>query len=82
MVQGKQQGVKRNNAAEMQQTIPEADESFLKLFSPQDSINAREIYGATRPKQVRSQIDFWKKNLIPVENKRLTIPLRNCAPER
>jgi len=52
---------------EMRQTIPEADESFLNLFSPQDSINARDVYGATGPKQVRGQLDFWKKNLTIVE---------------
>lgn len=48
---------------EMKQTIPEADAEFLTLFSPQDSIAAREVFGATGPQQVRSQIDFWKKNL-------------------
>jgi len=48
---------------EMKQTIPEADAEFLTLFSPQDSIAAREVFGATGPQQVRRQIDFWKKNL-------------------
>jgi argininosuccinate lyase len=48
---------------EMRETIPEADEECVKLFSPESSVAKREIYGATGPKQVKSQIDFWKERL-------------------
>jgi len=48
---------------EMQETIPEATAEFLELFSPESSIAKREITGATGPKAVATQIDFWKKQL-------------------
>lgn len=48
---------------EMRLTIPEANEECISLFSPEDSVAKREIYGATGPKQVRAQIDFWKEKL-------------------
>eukprot|EP00828_Plagiopyla_frontata_P042246 TRINITY_DN6252_c1_g1_i2.p2 TRINITY_DN6252_c1_g1~~TRINITY_DN6252_c1_g1_i2.p2 ORF type:complete len:103 (-),score=16.57 TRINITY_DN6252_c1_g1_i2:20-328(-) len=48
---------------EMQETIPEATEEFLNLFSPEDSVKRREITGATGPENVSMQINFWKKKL-------------------
>ena len=48
---------------EMQETIPEATEEFLALFSPESSVAKREITGATGPKAVAEQIEFWKKEL-------------------
>jgi argininosuccinate lyase len=48
---------------EMRETIPEATEEFLELFSPQNSVAKREISGATGPKAVAAQIEFWKKQL-------------------
>ena len=48
---------------EMQETIPEATEEFLTLFSPESSVAKREITGATGPKAVAEQIEFWKKEL-------------------
>lgn len=56
-------GLDQVTLAEMQLTIPEADDAFLKLFSPQDSIAAREVYGATGPNQVRSQLEYWQQEL-------------------
>ena len=49
--------------AEMQISMPEADESFLKLFSPESAIEKRDIKGATGYKQVESQVEFWIKSL-------------------
>ena len=49
--------------AEMQITIPEANESFLKVFSPKTSIDKREVTGATGPCEVRKQLEFWKNAL-------------------
>ncbi len=48
---------------QMQETIPEATDEFLTLFSPSDSIKRREITGATGPENVSMQIKFWKKEL-------------------
>jgi argininosuccinate lyase len=48
---------------EMRKTIPEATEEFLTLFSPENSVAKREITGATGPKAVAAQIEFWKKEL-------------------
>jgi argininosuccinate lyase len=48
---------------EMRETIPEATADFLNLFSPENSVEKREITGATGPKEVAKQIAFWKKEL-------------------
>jgi argininosuccinate lyase len=48
---------------EMRISIPEANEDCISLFSPENSVAKREIYGATGPKQVGAQIDFWKEKL-------------------
>ena len=49
--------------AQMQETIPEATEEFLHLFSPENSVAKRDIFGATGFRQVASQIEFWQKTL-------------------
>ncbi|MBE6369425.1 MAG: argininosuccinate lyase [Lentisphaerae bacterium] len=46
---------------EMQITIPEATAEFLTLFDPENSVAKREIIGGTGYKQVKSQLDFWRK---------------------
>ncbi len=48
---------------EMRETIPEATDEFLDLFSPESSVAKREITGATGPKEVAAQIAFWRKQL-------------------
>lgn len=57
---------KAMNAAsleEMRETIPEATAEFSELFSPASSVAKREMSGATGPKAVAAQIEFWKKRL-------------------
>lgn len=58
---------KRNLAelslSEMKISIPEATADFLKLFSPENSVSKRDIYGATGPEQVKKQITLWMKRL-------------------
>ncbi len=49
--------------AEMQITIPEANEGFLKLFSAHDSVKAREVTGGTGPENVRRQLEYWQEEL-------------------
>ncbi len=44
---------------EMRISIPEADESMLKLFSPESAVGKREVFGGTGCKQVASQVEFW-----------------------
>jgi argininosuccinate lyase len=46
---------------DMKHTIPEAEESYLHLFTPKQSVGKREIHGATGPREVRRQIDSWLK---------------------
>ncbi len=54
---------------EMQSVFPEADEEMLKVFSPENAVEKRDIFGATGFRQVESQLDFWKKRLQePMEN--------------
>ncbi len=48
---------------EMRISIPEADESFLKLFSPFSAVSGRDVFGGTGFKQVESQLEFWKGRL-------------------
>lgn len=52
-----------SSLAEMKKTIPEAKKEFLNLFSPEKSIAKREIFGATGFKQIKKQLEFWKKQL-------------------
>lgn len=48
---------------EMKSVFPEADESMLALFSPERSVEARDVFGGTGFDQVASQIAYWKNNL-------------------
>ena len=48
---------------EMRLTIPEADEPFLHLFSPEASVAKRNITGGTGYDAVAQQIAFWSKEL-------------------
>ena len=48
---------------QMQGIVPEADEECLRLFSPEQSVQARNTIGATSPGQVSKQISFWKQRL-------------------
>lgn len=48
---------------EMQITIPEANEEFLKLFDPRISVAKRNITGATGFEQVAKQVKFWQEKL-------------------
>jgi argininosuccinate lyase len=48
---------------EMKEAIPEAQELYLHLFSPEQSVGKREILGATGPCEVRKQIESWKTRL-------------------
>ena len=65
----KEQGKKLNETTlkEMQQTIPEADESFLTMFDPAASVAKRDLTGGTGFKQVAKQIEFWQKKLQEVK---------------
>ena len=49
--------------AEMRESIPEADEACLSLFSPERSVAARDLIGGTAPAQVQRQLAFWRKEL-------------------
>jgi argininosuccinate lyase len=48
---------------EMQISVPEATQECLGLFDPVASVTARDILGATAPRQVRLQLDSWKSKL-------------------
>ncbi len=48
---------------EMQISIPEAEEECTKLFDPVASVTARDILGATAPRQVKRQLSLWKAKL-------------------
>ena len=49
--------------AEMRESIPEATEEFLHLFSPEGSVAKREIPGGTGYRQVAAQLAFWQQEL-------------------
>jgi len=48
---------------QMKESIPEATEECLKLFSPQKSTEGRNVTGGTAPVQVHKQINFWMAKL-------------------
>lgn len=58
-------GIALNDATleQMRQCIPQATGDLLQIFDPQRSVAARDIVGGTAPRQVRRQIDRWKKSL-------------------
>ena len=49
--------------SEMRMSIPEARNEYLNIFSPKASVAAREIPGATGPREVRGKIDEWRNRL-------------------
>ena len=48
---------------QMKKIIPETNEECLLLFSPEKSVQARNVRGGTSPDQVKRQIAFWKQKL-------------------
>lgn len=48
---------------EMKAVIPEADGKCLEMFSPEKSVSLKEITGGTGFREVRKQINYWKKKL-------------------
>ncbi len=53
---------------EMKSVFPEADEAMLHVFSAENAVAGREVFGGTGFQQVASQIEFWKKELAGPEN--------------
>ena len=49
--------------AQMQQSIPLAEEECLQLFDPERSVSARTSTGATAPAQVTRQLAFWRQRI-------------------
>jgi argininosuccinate lyase len=50
---------------QIKESVPEATDEVLGLWKPQKSVAARDIIGATAPRQVRYQIDTrWKHFLV------------------
>jgi argininosuccinate lyase len=50
---------------QIKESVPEANEEVLGLWKPQKSVAARDIIGATAPRQVRYQLDTrWKHLLV------------------
>lgn len=45
---------------DMKHAIPEAKEDYLSLFAPEKSVAAREMSGATGPREVRSRLKEWR----------------------
>ncbi len=48
---------------DMKKIIPEATAECTKLFEPGKSVSKREITGGTGPREVRRQINSWKRKL-------------------
>jgi argininosuccinate lyase len=48
---------------DMKKIIPEATSECTKLFDPGKSVSKREITGGTGPREVRKQINSWKRKL-------------------
>jgi argininosuccinate lyase len=50
---------------QIKESVPEANEEVLGLWKPQKSVAARDVIGATAPRQVRYQLDTrWKHLLV------------------
>jgi argininosuccinate lyase len=48
---------------EMRESVPEAKDECLALFSPVTSVAGRDITGGTAPRQVHAQLTWWKEQL-------------------
>ncbi|MGL4853736.1 MAG: argininosuccinate lyase, partial [Lentisphaeria bacterium] len=48
---------------QMQETVPEATEECLSMFSPESAVNARTVFGGTAPQEVERQLLFWESSL-------------------
>ena len=48
---------------EMRESVPEANDECLALFSPVTSVHGRDITGGTAPKQVHAQLARWAEAL-------------------
>jgi len=61
----KEKGVALNQVTlkEMQETIPEATEEFLRLFRPVQSVRKRALKGGTGFAPVSRELRFWQKRL-------------------
>jgi len=59
-------GLDKATLEQMKETIPEATEECLLLFSPERSTAARNIIGGTAGAQVSAQITFWKDKLATI----------------
>ncbi|MBO4632976.1 MAG: argininosuccinate lyase [Lentisphaeria bacterium] len=54
---------------EMKSVFPEADEKMLKLFSPEQAVEQRDVFGATGYRQVERQLEYWTEQLAAKEEK-------------
>ena len=65
VLQSETSGIAMNKMTlkEIQESIPEATEEVLSLFSPQSAVNGRKVYGGTAPEEVARQINFWQNRL-------------------
>jgi argininosuccinate lyase len=50
--------------AQIKESVPEATEEVLGLWKPEKSVAARDIVGATAPRQARLQLDTRWKHLV------------------
>ena len=48
---------------QMRETVPEAQPECLDLFTPEKSVDARNVTGATAAAQVKNQLKRWKAKL-------------------
>ena len=55
---------------EMKSVFPEADESMLSIFSAENAVAGREVYGGTGFGQVAAQIAFWNGEFAKSETER------------
>ncbi|MCK5834276.1 MAG: argininosuccinate lyase, partial [Lentisphaeria bacterium] len=65
VLQSETSGIAMNEMTlkQIQESIPEATEVVLSLFSPQSAVNGRKVYGGTAPEEVARQINFWQNRL-------------------
>ena len=65
VLQSETSGIAMNKMTlkEIQESIPEATEEVLSMFSPESAVNGRKVYGGTAPEEVARQINFWQNRL-------------------